>query len=85
VIHPNYLNFVDELLGKFSHSSPQRVSNSGLGLRVRLAVLAQGYADGILLSEHEGNLSALPERYRSPSPIALLDTSHPHELRVAFG
>lgn len=83
--HPNYLSFVDELLGKFSHSSPQLVSNAELELRVRRAVLAQGYAEGILLSEHEGNLSALSERYRSPAPIAILHTSHPPELRVAFG
>ena len=79
------MSFVDELLDKFSHSSPRLVGNAEFDLRVRLAVLAQGYAEGILLSEHEGNLSALPERYRSPAPIAILHTSHPPELRVAFG
>lgn len=88
VVHPNYLNFVDEMVAKWNHSSPQQMSkrcNGGLDPRVRLAVLAQGYAEGIFISEHEVNLSTLPERYRSPSPIALLCTSHPSELRIAFG
>ena len=88
MVHPNYLNFVDELVAKWNHSRPQQMSkrcNGGLDPRVRLAVLAQGYAEGIFISEHEVNLSTLPERYRSPSPIALLCTSHPSELRIAFG
>lgn len=85
MIHPNYLSFVDEILNKFSHFSEQQIDNGKLDPRVRLAVLAQGYAEGIFLSRHEGNLSELVERYRSPSPIALLDTGHPHELRMAFG
>lgn len=79
------MSFVDDLLSKLSHSSPRLVSNAELDLLVRLAVLAQGYAEGILLSEHECNLSALPERYRSPAPIAILHTSHRPELRVTFG
>lgn len=49
-----------------------------------MALLARGYAEGMLCADLEREWHRTPERYRSPTPIAILNWGDNPELDVSL-
>ncbi len=84
LIHPTYLEFLQQLEeGREALHAAQR---SCPAVRAaQRAVLARAYAEGLTAAICRGSGSAIPARYRDPSPLALIISGQEIEISLVSG